>query len=91
MVIFKAGSLHRHARLPVRYRIMVTYLFWKIASLEGVWNAIDSHLPPGIRKHVLATFCMRFQGTHRTFEADQIKEPRQALDNLSQVFPALRV
>ena len=75
--------------LPFSSGIMVTYLFWNIASFKGIWDAVDSSLPPGIRKHTLATFCIQFQGVQRTFEADQIKNPGHLFNNLSKVFPAL--
>lgn len=62
-----------------------SYLFWIIDFFEDILSAIDSHFSPGIKKHILAAFCIQFQGVHRTFEADQIMDPRHSLDNLSEV------
>ena len=42
------------------------------------------HLPLEPNKHTLATVCIQFRGVHRKFEADQIKNPRHLLDNLSE-------
>lgn len=61
------------------------FLFRIIASFEDTVSAVDSHLPPGIKKHTLATSCIQFQGVHRTLEPDQVKISGHSLDNLSQV------
>lgn len=37
------------------------------------------------KKHTLAMFHIQFEGLHRNFEADQIKNPGQSLDHLSEV------